>query len=105
MRGSAAERGAPSGQCREVEIRIWSRAEQGRADPDFQFPQDTTGRGGWSPRLSDYLYVSLTNASSFSTSEDMTPVTQKAKVLLSLQTLASLLTTTIVVAYAVNNLS
>jgi hypothetical protein len=38
------------------------RAERGRPDPDFQFPQDAVRRVGWSPRLSDYLYVSLTNA-------------------------------------------
>jgi hypothetical protein len=31
------------------------RAERGRADPDFQFPQDASGRADWSPRLSDYL--------------------------------------------------
>jgi hypothetical protein len=74
--------------------------------PDFLYVQESDlGWEGWRPGITDYLYVSLTNASSFSTSEDMTPVTQKAKVLLSLQTLASLLTTTIVVAYAVNNLS
>jgi hypothetical protein len=35
------------------------RAERGRLDPDFEFPQDTRRRAGWSPRLSDYLYVSL----------------------------------------------
>jgi hypothetical protein len=33
--------------------------------PDFQFPQDENpqlARGGWAPRLWDYLYVSLTNS-------------------------------------------
>jgi hypothetical protein len=33
------------------------RAEQARSDPDFGFPQDSVPRAGWSPRLSDYLYV------------------------------------------------
>jgi hypothetical protein len=36
------------------------RAERGRSDPDFGFPQDAVPRAGWSARLSDYLYVSLT---------------------------------------------
>ena len=30
------------------------RAERGRSDPDFGFPQDAVPRAGWSPRLSDY---------------------------------------------------
>ena len=38
------------------------RAERGRRHPDFQFPQDMSGDARWSSRLSDYLYVSLTNA-------------------------------------------
>jgi hypothetical protein len=38
------------------------RAARGRNDPDFQYPQDVSRRPGWAPRLSDYLYVALTNA-------------------------------------------
>jgi hypothetical protein len=37
--------------------------------PDFQFPQDENvqlAREGWAPRLWDYFYVSLTNATAFS---------------------------------------
>jgi hypothetical protein len=36
--------------------------------PDFQFPQDENpqlAREGWAPRLWDYFYVSLTNATAF----------------------------------------
>jgi hypothetical protein len=47
------------------------RAERGRPDPDFQFPQDAVRRADWSPRLSDYLYVSLTNAIAVSPTDTM----------------------------------
>ena len=47
------------------------RAERERRDPDFQFPQDASRRSGWSPRLSDYLYVSLTNAIAVSPTDTM----------------------------------
>jgi len=77
------------------------RAEQGRADPDFQFPQDTTGRGGWSPRLSDYLYVSLTNAIAVSPTDTM-PLTRRAKGLMAVQSLISYTVVLLVVARAVN---
>ena len=54
------------------------RAERGRPDPDFEFPQDAVPRAGWSPRLSDYLYVSLTNAIAVSPTDTM-PLTRRAK--------------------------
>ena len=55
-----------------------TRAERGRPDPDFQFPQDVNPRPDWSPRLSDYLYVSLTNAIAVSPTNTM-PLTRSAK--------------------------
>ena len=54
------------------------RAERGRVDPDFQFPQDAVRRPGWSPRLSDYLYVALTNAIAVSPTDTM-PLTRRAR--------------------------
>jgi uncharacterized membrane protein len=72
--------------------------------PDFQFPQmETDGWDDWRPEFSDYLYLSLVNAASFAPAETV-PLTRVAKLLMSVQTLASLATLTIVVAYAVNNL-
>ena len=50
-------------------------------DPDFGFPQDAVPRAGWSPRLSDYLYVALTNGIAFSPTDTM-PLTRRAKRLL-----------------------
>jgi hypothetical protein len=58
----------------------------------------------WRPGLADYLYLLLTNAASFAPPETM-PLTKTAQLLMGTQTLASLVMTAIVLAYAVNNLS
>ena len=77
------------------------RAERGRSDPDFGFPQDAVPRAGWSPRLSDYLYVALTNAIAFSPTDTM-PLTRRAKGLLAAESLVSYVVVILVVARAVN---
>jgi uncharacterized membrane protein len=77
------------------------RAERGRSDPDFGFPQDAVPRAGWSPRLSDYLYVALTNAIAFSPTDTM-PLTRRAKGLLAAESLISYVVVILVVARAVN---
>ena len=77
------------------------RADRGRADPDFGFPQDAVPRAGWSPRLSDYLYVALTNAIAFSPTDTM-PLTRRAKGLLAAESLISYVVVILVVARAVN---
>ena len=77
------------------------RADRGRADPDFGFPQDAVPRAGWSPRLSDYLYVALTNGIAFSPTDTM-PLTRRAKSLLAAESLISYVVVILVVARAVN---
>jgi uncharacterized membrane protein len=77
------------------------RAERGRPDPDFQFPQDAVRRSGWSPRLGDYLYVSLTNAIAVSPTDTM-PLTRRAKGLMAVESLISYAVVIFVVARAVN---
>ena len=77
------------------------RADRDRSDPDFGFPQDAVPRAGWSPRLSDYLYVALTNAIAFSPTDTM-PLTRRAKALLAAQSLISYVVVILVVARAVN---
>jgi uncharacterized membrane protein len=74
------------------------------APPDFLFPQMTQPKiapPGWIPGLIDYLYVSFTNATAFSPTDTM-PLTAMAKVLMTVQSLASLVTVGLVVARAVN---
>jgi hypothetical protein len=77
------------------------RAERGRPDPDFEFPQDARRRADWSPRLSDYLYVSLTNAIAVSPTDTM-PLTRRAKGLMAVESLISYAVVILVVARAVN---
>jgi uncharacterized membrane protein len=77
------------------------------ARPDFLFPQmadPKLGPEGWCPGLLDYLYVSFTNATAFSPTDAM-PLTQTAKLLMSVQALTSLVTVGLVVARAVNILN
>jgi hypothetical protein len=77
------------------------------AFPDFLFPQMSEGRyapPGWMPELIDYLYLSFTNASAFSPTDTM-PLTQIAKVLMTTQAIAALVTIGLVVARAVNILA
>jgi uncharacterized membrane protein len=77
------------------------RAERGRRDPDFQYPQDATRGTEWSPRLSDYLYVSLTNAIAVSPTDTM-PLTRRAKGLMAVESLISYIVVILVVSRAVN---
>jgi hypothetical protein len=72
--------------------------------PDFLFPQmsdDTIEPRNWRPQFIDYLYVSLTNATAFSPTDAM-PLTPRAKVMMGVQSLASLVTIGLIVSRAVN---
>jgi len=72
--------------------------------PDFQFPQDENpqlAREGWAPRLWDYFYVSLTNASAFSPTDAM-PLTRPAKALMAAEAALSAITALLIAARAVN---
>ena len=84
-----------------------ARGLHDEARPDFLFPQMSDPRWAppdWMPGFVDYLYVSLTNATAFSPTDTM-PLSQIAKVLMGVQSLASLLTIGLVVARAVNILA
>ncbi len=74
--------------------------------PDFLFPQmqmrTPSGKSvAWSARFVDYLYLSFTNATAFSPTDTM-PLSQWAKLLMSVQAMASLVTVALVAARAVN---
>jgi uncharacterized membrane protein len=74
---------------------------------DFLFPQMSEPNwspAGWLPGFLDYLYVSFTNATAFSPTDTM-PLTQRAKVLMMVQSAAALVTIGLVVARAVNILA
>ncbi len=72
--------------------------------PDFLFPQMNapgSTREDWSPTFLDYLYTSFTNVTAFSPTDTM-PLSHWAKVLMMVQSLASLLTVGLVISRAVN---
>jgi hypothetical protein len=84
-----------------------ARLTNSDALPDFLFPQMTEHKYAppdWMPGLTDYLYVSFTNATAFSPTDTM-PLTVTAKWLMTAQSLMSLVTVALVVARAVNILS
>ena len=58
-------------------------------------------RAGWSPRLSDYLYVALTNGIAFIPTDTM-PLTRRAKSLLAAESRISSIVVILVAAGAVN---
>lgn len=83
------------------------RATHPEMPPDFLFPQMSDPRyapSDWHPGLTDYLYVSFTNATAFSPTDTM-PLTHSAKWLMSAQSFTALVTVGIVVARAVNILN
>jgi uncharacterized membrane protein len=76
---------------------------------DFMFPQmaapdQLSGAKSWAPTFTDYLYVSMTNATAFSPTDTM-PLTHRAKALMGLQSTVSLITVALVAARAVNILA
>jgi uncharacterized membrane protein len=80
------------------------RRHQARPEPDFLFPQQAAAENTgvrWQPNFIDYLYVSYTNATAFSPTDTM-PLSQWAKLLMIVQSAASLLLAIMVVARAVN---
>ncbi|MGI8411496.1 MAG: hypothetical protein ACR2LV_02290 [Solirubrobacteraceae bacterium] len=87
------DRGGPSDRCKPE-----------HREPDFLFPQMTTPAAApptWAPRFLDYLYLAFTNATAFSPTDTL-PLTNWAKILMAVQSLASLLTVALVAARAVN---
>jgi hypothetical protein len=80
------------------------RRLESRREPDFLFPQqtlaDATDRH-WQPNFIDYLFVSYTNATAFSPTDTM-PLSEWAKLLMIIESAASLLLAIMVVARAVN---
>ncbi len=85
-------------------ILYWELDNTRTSVDDFQFPQASGGKKAdqqWRPSFFDYLYVSLTNATAFSPTDTL-PLTHRAKLLMSLQSLVALVTVALVAARAVN---
>lgn len=93
-----------------------SRTQADRADlplADFRFSQDenddavqevadgSSVTSDWVPTLMDYLYVSVTNSTAFSPTDTM-PLSTRAKLMMSTQSVAALITSLLVIARAVS---
>jgi hypothetical protein len=84
---------------------------QSQRRADFLFPQDdqevakmalgTSEDARWIPTFVDYLYLSVTNSTAFSPTDTL-PLSSRAKLLMSVQALAAIVTSLLVVARAVN---
>jgi uncharacterized membrane protein len=92
------------------------RTQSARADlplADFRFSQaenhdavqevadGSSIKADWVPSLMDYLYVSVTNSTAFSPTDTM-PLSVRAKTLMSVESIAALLTSLLVIARAVS---
>jgi uncharacterized membrane protein len=90
------DRGGPVKRC---------QADHDR--PDFLFAQMSSPAvvgGPWYPKFTDYLYLSLTNSTAFSPTDTL-PLTARSKILMGVQSIASLATIAVVGARAVNILA
>jgi hypothetical protein len=72
---------------------------------DWSFPQDSAPDGqvrpGWKPTYPDYLFLSFSTATAFSTTE-VAPFTTRAKMLMMAEAAISLMTLALVAARAIN---
>ncbi|MFD5820591.1 hypothetical protein [Streptomyces sp. NPDC127038] len=80
---------------------------------DFRFSQDENDDAveevadgaskacDWVPTLVDYLYISVTNSTAFSPTDTM-PLSTRAKILMSIESVAALVTSLLVIARAVS---
>ena len=84
-----------------------ARARRGAwADPAFVFPEMALERlvaAGWFPRFADYLVLSFYTATAFSPT-DVSAIKRWAKLIMVLESGASLLLATLVLAKAINNM-
>ena len=81
-----------------------SERARSRRLPDLLFPQDQSADlapDQWRPRVWDYLYTSLSTATAFSPTDAM-PLTLRAKVLMGVESVLSLVIVVLVTARAVN---
>ena len=72
--------------------------------PDFQFPQMATpglAAPNWRPRFLDYLYLAYTNIVAFSPTDTM-PLSRRAKALMTLQSVISVVVLVVVLARVIN---
>lgn len=83
-----------------------ARANQAPTPPDWLFPQGTVPElapRGWCPSFIDYFFLAFCTATAFSPT-DALPLTSRAKALMMLESVLSLVTIIAVLARAINTL-
>ncbi len=84
------------------------RSRDGHVSTDFLFPQmqvgDGTSTGGWWPSFLDYLFVAFNASSAFSPTDTLI-LSRRAKILMMVQSLVSLVTVVVIAARAINTLA
>ena len=82
-----------------------SRINHAGMRPDWLFPQEGASTDnvppGWSPVFVDYLFLSYSTATAFSTT-DVMPLTSRAKMMMMLESTISLMTIVVVASRAIN---
>jgi hypothetical protein len=85
-----------------------ARLNDASARPDWLFPQEEAPAAdmahGWQPTFIDYLYLGYSTATAFSTTDAM-PLTPRAKLLMMLESVISLVTVVVVASRAINILA
>ena len=83
------------------------RRRDGHVSTDFLFPQlqigDGKSSGGWWPGFIDYLFVAWNASTAFSPTDTLI-LSQRAKVLMMIQSLLALVTVAVLAARAINTL-
>jgi uncharacterized membrane protein len=83
------------------------RHREGHRSEDFLFPQMNLGGGvarGWSPGFLDYLFLAFNTSTAFSPT-DTAVLSRRAKVLMMMQALLSLVILAVLVSRAINALA
>jgi hypothetical protein len=75
----------------------------GQCSTDFVFPQSVTQQHDWTPEFLDYLFLAFNTSTAFSPTDTMV-LARRAKVLMMLQSLISLVTIAVLAARAINTL-
>ncbi len=81
----------------------WRFSQDENDDAIVEVAATSSAESGWIPIFLDYLYLSVTNSSAFSPTDTM-PLTNRAKMLMSIEATAALATSLLIIARAVGSL-
>lgn len=96
--GPVARTQAPRGELPLADFRF---SQDENADAVQEVADGASSTSDWVPTLMDYLYVSVTNSTAFSPTDTM-PLSTRAKLLMSVESIAALVTSLLVIARAVS---